>query len=109
MTVSTNEVESKPTYIGLWTKEDKNGNHFWSGSHEEKVYFVFGTKDPYVKTLSTVPSGSDRTSEFTKVGTFSKTSGKNGDFYKFENMCIFKNEKRIKETHPHFNLVIYND
>lgn len=96
-------------YIGLWTKTDKNGNPFLSGSTDNKVFFVFrDNKDHSKKTLHTI----DKTVEgakMEKIGVFENGSGDNGDYQKLGNMFIFKNNRREKETHPDFNMVVYEE
>jgi len=96
-------------YIGLWIKNDKNGIPFLSGSTESTVYFVFrDNKDPSLKTLHTI----DKTvegSKMVKVGPLENGSSDNGTFQKLDNMYIFPNQRREKESHPDFNLVIYEE
>jgi hypothetical protein len=99
------EAQAKPTYIGLWVKNDKNGNPFLSGSTESTVYFVFTDKDGS-KSLHTI----DKTVEGAKIkkgGSFTVGESDKGPYYKLDNMTIFENNRREKETHPHYNLVVY--
>ena len=97
-------------YIGLWTKNDKNGNPFLSGSKDDMVYFIFrDSKNPGVKTLHTL----DKTVEnakLEKVGILENASGDNGDYQKLGNRFIFKNERREEgKNHPDFNMVVYEE
>ncbi len=105
------DAATKPKYIGLWTKEDKNGNPFLSGSDDDLVYFIFRDQnDATKKTLSTLPKGTARgESKFKRVGTFDTLTGDKGEYQRLGNMCIYPNEFRTEEKHPHFNLVIYPD
>lgn len=96
-------------YIGLWTKMDKNGNPFLSGSKDNIVYFVFrDKKDPSKKTLHTLDK-SVESAKLEKVGVLENGSGDNGDYQKLGNLFIFKNTRREKDSHPDFNIVVYED
>ncbi len=104
----SNETNDK-RYIGLWTKNDKNGNPYLNGSDDTTVYFIFRDRDDATKkTLHTLPKGVEG-AKFTKVGMFETVKGESGEFQKLGNMCIFENTRRTEEKHPHFNLVIYAD
>jgi len=104
-----NTPEVKPEYIGLWAKNDKNGETFLNGSDDKLVYFIFKDRDGgrSLHTTPRLPKGSPK-GKFTKVGMFETVNGEHGEFQKLNNMCIFPNEKRTEENHPDFNLVIYN-
>lgn len=108
--MSESQMETEKTYIGLWTKNDKNGNPYLNGSKDDLVYFIFRDgKDPTKKTLHTLDKTIDG-AKLKEIGVLETKIGKGDvEYQQFENMCIFKNERREKETHPHFNLVIYED
>ena len=96
-------------YIGLWTKTDKNGNPFLSGSKDDIVYFIFrDSKDHSIKTLHTLDKTVDG-AKLVKVGVLENGSSKNGDYQKLGNRFIFKNTRREKESHPDFNMVVYEE
>mgnify|MGYP003154824921 CR=1 FL=1 len=40
MTAMTTDTESKPTYIGLWTKTDKNGKPFYKIDRNDFTLFT---------------------------------------------------------------------
>ena len=48
-------------------------------------------------------------SKMVKVGTLETGESDNGSFQKLDNMFVFPNTRREKETHPDFNLVIYEE
>jgi hypothetical protein len=96
-------------YIGLWTKQDKNGNPFLSGSTDSTVFFVFRDKDDHSKkTLHTLDKSVEG-AKLEKVGVLENGSGDNGDYQRLGNTFIFKNTRREKETHPDFNMVVYEE
>ena len=100
--------ETKPQYVGLWTKEDKNGNPYLNGSTDEIVYFIFRDRDDVnKKVLYTLPKGVEG-AKLTRLGDLTKGSNDNGEYIRYDNMFIFPNTRREKENHPHFNLVIFN-
>lgn len=96
-------------YIGLWIKNDKNGTPFLSGSKDNIVYFVFrDNKDSTKKTLHTLDKSVEG-AKLEKVGLLENGTSDNGDYQKLGNMFIFKNTRREKETHPDFNMVVYEE
>lgn len=97
-------------YIGLWAKEGKNGT-FLSGGDQDNQYFVFKSRsDENVKVLHSAVKGEDGTGgPINKIGTLEGETGKNGEYWRFDKYFLFTNDRREKETHPDFNLVIMKD
>ena len=102
--------ENKPAYVGLWTKNDKNGNPFLSGNTEDVVYFIFrDKKDSSKKRLFTLDKTTEG-AELEKIGLFENCETEDGNSYmRLDNMCVFENTRRTEDKHPHFNLVIYDN
>ena len=102
--------ENTKQYIGLWIKEDKNGVPYLNGSTEDLVYFIFRDKDDAKKKTLHTLNKAIKGSKLMEVGVLENKVGKGDvEFQQLGNMCIFKNDRREKETHPHFNLVIFED
>ncbi len=94
-------------YIGLWINQDKNGKDYLSGKNETTRFFIFKNEDGS-RSLKTRPIVAEEGIKFTTVGNLIQSQTSEGkEFFKIGDMCVFPNERREKETHPHFNLVVY--
>jgi hypothetical protein len=110
-TQAAETTEVKPIYVGMWIKEDKNGNTFLSGNDDDTAYCLFRDKNDATKRTMSTLNKKIPGAKWTTGAVFDELK-KDGDtpYFKSGNMCVYLNDRREEgKNHPNFNLVIYND